>query len=84
MARGSRFECSTLMQRLRHNAELSRILFDGGGTGTFAASMSAWSRILLGSPVVGNPHGSCDRERCCAEQIRIAILLIENAVAQSM
>ena len=40
------------------------------------ASMPAWLRTLFGSPVVGNAHGSCDRERRCAEQIRIAIVLI--------
>jgi hypothetical protein len=47
--------------------------------------MPAWSRTLFGSPVVvGNAHGSCDRERRCAEQIRIAIVLIGNGIAQPM
>ena len=58
--------------------------FDAGRNGTFAASMPAWSRTLFGSPVVGNAHGSCDRERRCAEQIRIAIVLIGNGIAQPM
>jgi hypothetical protein len=54
------------------------------GTGPFAASMAAWSRTLFGSPVVGDAYGSCDRERRCAEQIRIAIVLIGNGIAQPM
>jgi hypothetical protein len=59
-------------------------LFRRWRNGTFAASMPVWSRTLFGSPVVGNAHGGCDRERRCAEQIRIAIVLIGNGIAQPM
>jgi hypothetical protein len=71
------------MQRLRHKAELSKIV----STLTerdLPASMPAWSRTLGSPVVVGNAHGSCDRERRCAEQIRIAIVLIGNGIAQPM
>jgi hypothetical protein len=85
-ARSARFPISVLdlVQRLRRKAELSKIV----STLTerdLPASMPAWSRTLFGSPmVVGNAHGSCDRERRCAEQIRIAIVLIGNGIAQPM
>ena len=68
---------------VRHKAELSKIVSTLAER-TFAASMPVWSRTLFGSPVVGNAHGSCDRERRCAEQIRIAIVLIGNGIAQPM
>jgi hypothetical protein len=72
-----------LVQRLRRKSELSKI--DSTlAKWTFAASRPARSCILLGSPVVGNAHGSCDRERRCAEQIRIAIVLIGNGIVQPM
>jgi hypothetical protein len=38
----------------------------------------------LSSPVVSNADGSCDRERRCAEQIRIAIVPIGDGIAQPM
>jgi hypothetical protein len=84
-ARSARFQIpsSTWVQRLRRKAEFSKIV----STLTerdLPASMPAWSRTLFGSPVVGNAHGSCDRERRCAEQIRIAIVLIGNGIAQPM
>jgi hypothetical protein len=41
--------------------------------------VSSW-----GSPVTGNPHGRCDRERRCAKQIRIAIVAIGDGIAQPM
>jgi hypothetical protein len=85
LARSARFPISVLdlMQRLRRKAELSKIV----STLTerdLPASMPAWSRTLFGSPVVGNAHGSYDRERRCAEQIRIASVLIGNGIAQPM
>jgi hypothetical protein len=84
-SRSARFPISVLdlVQRLRCKAELSKIV----STLTerdLPASMPVWSRSLFGSPVVGNAHGSCDRERRCAEQIRIAIVLIGNGIAQPM
>ena len=85
-ARSARFPISVLdlVQRLRRKAEFSKIV----STLTerdLPASMPAWSRTLFGSPVVvGNAHGSCDRERRCAEQICIAIVLIGNGIAQPM
>jgi hypothetical protein len=38
----------------------------------------------LGSPVTGNPHGRCDRERRCAKQLRIAIVAVGDGIAQPM
>jgi hypothetical protein len=72
------------MQRLRRKASFPGLWLGLAEIRTFAASMPAWSRILLGSPVTGNPHSSCDRERRCAEQIRIAIVAIGDGIAQPM
>jgi hypothetical protein len=72
-----------LMQRLRRKAELSRI----ASTLAERDLRGLNARVVaypLGSPVVSNADGSCDRERRCAEQIRIAIVPIGDGIAQPM